>query len=82
MNGRRTDTPRSAWLSQDREAAAGAADVMDSIATKLLRVRDFAQIALRDDLTGGDIQAEAIDVVNAITEAIEAARRQAVADWH
>jgi hypothetical protein len=55
---------------------------MDSIATKLLRVRDFAQIALRDDLTGGDIQAEAIDVVNAITEAIEAARRQAVADWH
>jgi hypothetical protein len=77
MNGRRTDTARSAGLSQDREAAAAAADVMDSIATKLLSVRDFAQIALRDDLTDGDIQAEAIDVVNTITDAIDAARRQA-----
>jgi len=29
-----------------------------------------------------DIQAEAINVVNAITEAMEAARQQAVADWY
>lgn len=82
MNGRRTDTPGSAELSQDREAAVAAADVMDSIATKLLRVRDFAQIALRGDLTGGEIQAEAIDVVDAISNAIEAAHRRSVADWH
>ena len=80
MNGRQTDTPGSAGLSQDREAAAAAADVMDSIVTKLLRVRDFAQIALRDDLTSGESQAEGIDVVTAIMDAIEAARRRAVAD--
>lgn len=82
MSSRRTDMSSSGRLLQDRETAAAAADVMDSITTKLLRVRDFARIALSDELNGGKIQAEAIDVIDAISDAVVAARRRAVADWH
>jgi hypothetical protein len=80
MNGLRTDTLGSAPLSQDCEAAAAAADVMDSIANKLLQVQDFARIALRGELAGGEAPAD--DVVDAIADAIEAARRRSVADRH
>jgi hypothetical protein len=77
MNGQRMDSSGSAGLSPDHEAAAAAADVMDSIATRLLKVRHFAQIELRGDLTAGEAQVEAVDVLDAITNAIEAARRRA-----
>jgi hypothetical protein len=75
MNSRTsTDTSNSAWPLQDREAAVAATDVLDSIVTKLLRLQDFARIALRDELDGGQSQAEATDVMDAISNAIGAAR--------
>jgi hypothetical protein len=60
--------------SADVEASAGAADVFDTVSTMLEGVRDFATVALKDELDGGHFQDEAGAVLDAVSDAIGAAK--------
>jgi hypothetical protein len=58
----------------DAEAAAAAADTFDSIGSMLEGVQDFAARALKDELAGGHYQDQAAEILDAISDAIGAAK--------
>jgi len=74
MNSIHTPGLNRARAAAQSEAAATVADAMDTIATMLQGVQDFADRALKDELDGGEHGDEAGEVVDAISDAIGKAR--------